>query len=183
MEDEADRLLEKLQPIKKLQDNLRRNISQIKELINQARKQANSVCYFHIHYVIVVNQWGKIILLRNYYSFETVFFLCTCGAWVPTNQRGHNINVCNKKLFFFYISLIYDHVFYKLNLEVRRATSYIHVFCKESNDTLSFKEIPIKMENHPQIHFFILTLIFFFLLKVFQIVNKKSLKGKKNKKN
>lgn len=43
LEDEADRLLEKLQPIKKLQDNLKRNISQIKELINQARKQANSV--------------------------------------------------------------------------------------------------------------------------------------------
>lgn len=43
LEDEADRLLEKLQPIKRLQDNLRRNISQIKELINQARKQANSV--------------------------------------------------------------------------------------------------------------------------------------------
>lgn len=45
LEDEADRLLEKLQPIKKLQDNLRRNISQIKELINQARKQANSVSF------------------------------------------------------------------------------------------------------------------------------------------
>ncbi|KAG7508024.1 laminin subunit alpha-2 isoform X5 [Solea senegalensis] len=43
LEDEADRLLEKLQPIKKLQDNLKRNISQIKELINQARKQANSI--------------------------------------------------------------------------------------------------------------------------------------------
>ncbi|XP_029318612.1 laminin subunit alpha-2 isoform X3 [Cottoperca gobio] len=43
LEDEADRLLEKLQPIKMLQDNLRRNISQIKELINQARKQANSI--------------------------------------------------------------------------------------------------------------------------------------------
>ncbi|XP_030201370.1 laminin subunit alpha-2 isoform X3 [Gadus morhua] len=43
LEDEADRLLEKLQPIKRLQDNLRRNISQIKELINQARKQANSI--------------------------------------------------------------------------------------------------------------------------------------------
>lgn len=43
LEDEADRLLEKLQPIKMMQDNLRRNISQIKELINQARKQANSV--------------------------------------------------------------------------------------------------------------------------------------------
>ncbi|TNM94818.1 hypothetical protein fugu_017577 [Takifugu bimaculatus] len=43
LEDEADRLLEKLQPIRKLQDNLRRNISQIKELINQARKQANSI--------------------------------------------------------------------------------------------------------------------------------------------
>lgn len=43
LEDEADRLLEKLQPIRTLQDNLRRNISQIKELINQARKQANSV--------------------------------------------------------------------------------------------------------------------------------------------
>lgn len=45
LEDEADRLLEKLQPIRKLQDNLRRNISQIKELINQARKQANSVSW------------------------------------------------------------------------------------------------------------------------------------------
>ncbi|XP_028252901.1 laminin subunit alpha-2 isoform X2 [Parambassis ranga] len=43
LEDEADRLLEKLQPIKRLEDNLRRNISQIKELINQARKQANSI--------------------------------------------------------------------------------------------------------------------------------------------
>ncbi|XP_062292940.1 laminin subunit alpha-2 [Scomber scombrus] len=43
LEDEADRLLEKLQPIKKLQDNLSRNISQIKELIKQARKQANSI--------------------------------------------------------------------------------------------------------------------------------------------
>ncbi|AWP20242.1 putative laminin subunit alpha-2 [Scophthalmus maximus] len=43
LEDEADRLLEKLQPIKRLQDNLKRNISQIKELINQARKQANSI--------------------------------------------------------------------------------------------------------------------------------------------
>ncbi|XP_072218688.1 laminin subunit alpha-2 [Leuresthes tenuis] len=43
LEDEADRLLEKLQPIKKLQDNLRHNISQIKELIKQARKQANSI--------------------------------------------------------------------------------------------------------------------------------------------
>uniref|UniRef100_H3DG70 Laminin subunit alpha 2 n=1 Tax=Tetraodon nigroviridis TaxID=99883 RepID=H3DG70_TETNG len=43
LEDETDRLLEKLQPIRKLQDNLRRNISQIKELINQARKQANSI--------------------------------------------------------------------------------------------------------------------------------------------
>lgn len=47
LEDEADRLLEKLQPIKKLQDNLKRNISQIKELINQARKQANSVSCWH----------------------------------------------------------------------------------------------------------------------------------------
>lgn len=52
LEDEAARLLEKLQPIKKLQDNLKRNISQIKELINQARKQANSVrclqsCMWH----------------------------------------------------------------------------------------------------------------------------------------
>uniref|UniRef100_A0A8B9RME3 Basement membrane-specific heparan sulfate proteoglycan core protein n=1 Tax=Astyanax mexicanus TaxID=7994 RepID=A0A8B9RME3_ASTMX len=43
LEDEADRLLEKLKPIQQLQDNLRKNISQIKELINQARKQANSI--------------------------------------------------------------------------------------------------------------------------------------------
>ncbi|XP_078505043.1 laminin subunit alpha-2 isoform X3 [Lissotriton helveticus] len=43
LEDEADRLLDKLKPIKELQDNLGKNISQIKELINQARKQANSI--------------------------------------------------------------------------------------------------------------------------------------------
>ncbi|XP_035384872.1 laminin subunit alpha-2-like isoform X4 [Electrophorus electricus] len=43
LEDEADRLLEKLKPIQELQENLRKNISQIKELINQARKQANSI--------------------------------------------------------------------------------------------------------------------------------------------
>uniref|UniRef100_A0A8B9U8R8 Laminin subunit alpha-2 n=1 Tax=Anas zonorhyncha TaxID=75864 RepID=A0A8B9U8R8_9AVES len=43
LEKEADRLLDKLKPIKELQDNLGKNISQIKELINQARKQANSI--------------------------------------------------------------------------------------------------------------------------------------------
>ncbi|XP_048106035.1 laminin subunit alpha-2 isoform X4 [Alosa alosa] len=43
LENEADRLLEKLKPMKELQDNLKKNISQIKELINQARKQANSI--------------------------------------------------------------------------------------------------------------------------------------------
>ncbi|KAJ8270754.1 hypothetical protein GJAV_G00118850 [Gymnothorax javanicus] len=43
LEDEADRLLEKLKPIRAFQDNLKKNISQIKELINQARKQANSI--------------------------------------------------------------------------------------------------------------------------------------------
>ncbi|KAL4649093.1 laminin subunit alpha-2 [Arapaima gigas] len=43
LEDEADRLLEKLRPIQELQNNLKKNISQIKELINQARKQANSI--------------------------------------------------------------------------------------------------------------------------------------------
>ncbi len=43
LENEADRLLEKLKPIQELQDNLKKNISQIKELINQARKQANTV--------------------------------------------------------------------------------------------------------------------------------------------
>lgn len=43
LEQEADRLIDKLKPIKELEDNLKRNISEIKELINQARKQANSV--------------------------------------------------------------------------------------------------------------------------------------------
>ncbi|XP_043920288.1 laminin subunit alpha-2 isoform X4 [Protopterus annectens] len=43
LENEADRLLNKLRPIKELQDNIGRNISQIKEMINQARKQANSI--------------------------------------------------------------------------------------------------------------------------------------------
>ncbi|XP_006885094.1 PREDICTED: laminin subunit alpha-2-like [Elephantulus edwardii] len=43
LEQEADRLLDKLKPIKELEDHLKRNISEIKELINQARKQANSI--------------------------------------------------------------------------------------------------------------------------------------------
>ena len=43
LEKEADRLMDKLKPIKQLQDNLGKNISHIKDLINQARKQANSV--------------------------------------------------------------------------------------------------------------------------------------------
>ncbi|XP_004846024.1 laminin subunit alpha-2 isoform X1 [Heterocephalus glaber] len=43
LEQEADRLLDKLKPIKELEDNLKKNISEIKELINQARKQANSI--------------------------------------------------------------------------------------------------------------------------------------------
>ncbi|XP_006926219.1 laminin subunit alpha-2 isoform X1 [Pteropus alecto] len=43
LEQEADRLTDKLKPIKELEDNLRKNISEIKELINQARKQANSI--------------------------------------------------------------------------------------------------------------------------------------------
>ncbi|XP_016060358.1 PREDICTED: laminin subunit alpha-2 [Miniopterus natalensis] len=43
LEQEADRLINKLKPIKELEDNLKRNISEIKELINQARKQANSI--------------------------------------------------------------------------------------------------------------------------------------------
>ncbi|ELW69407.1 Laminin subunit alpha-2 [Tupaia chinensis] len=43
LEQEADRLTDKLKPIKELEDNLKKNISEIKELINQARKQANSI--------------------------------------------------------------------------------------------------------------------------------------------
>ncbi|XP_043313066.1 laminin subunit alpha-2 isoform X1 [Cervus canadensis] len=43
LEQEADRLMDKLKPIKELEDNLKKNISEIKELINQARKQANSI--------------------------------------------------------------------------------------------------------------------------------------------
>ncbi|XP_062834900.1 LOW QUALITY PROTEIN: laminin subunit alpha-2 [Anolis carolinensis] len=43
LEEEADRLMDKLKPIKQLQDNLGKNISHIKDLINQARKQANSI--------------------------------------------------------------------------------------------------------------------------------------------
>ena len=46
LEQEADRLIDKLKPIKELEDNLKKNISEIKELINQARKQANSVSSF-----------------------------------------------------------------------------------------------------------------------------------------
>ncbi|XP_012788306.2 laminin subunit alpha-2 [Sorex araneus] len=43
LEQEADKLIDKLKPIKELEDNLKKNISEIKELINQARKQANSI--------------------------------------------------------------------------------------------------------------------------------------------
>ncbi|KAM9666921.1 laminin subunit alpha-2 [Trichechus inunguis] len=43
LEQEADRLIDKLKPIKELEENLKKNISEIKELINQARKQANSI--------------------------------------------------------------------------------------------------------------------------------------------
>ncbi|XP_036024630.1 LOW QUALITY PROTEIN: laminin subunit alpha-2 [Onychomys torridus] len=43
LEQEADRLVDKIKPIKELEDNLKKNISEIKELINQARKQANSI--------------------------------------------------------------------------------------------------------------------------------------------
>uniref|UniRef100_A0A4W3IED9 Basement membrane-specific heparan sulfate proteoglycan core protein n=1 Tax=Callorhinchus milii TaxID=7868 RepID=A0A4W3IED9_CALMI len=43
LEEETDRLLDKLKPIKNLQDTVGRNISHIKELINQARKHANSI--------------------------------------------------------------------------------------------------------------------------------------------
>lgn len=50
LEQEADRLIDKLKPIKELEDNLKRNISEIKELINQARKQANSVSSFYFQY-------------------------------------------------------------------------------------------------------------------------------------
>ncbi|KAG8510842.1 Laminin subunit alpha-2, partial [Galemys pyrenaicus] len=43
LEQEADRLIDKLKPMKELEDTLKKNISEIKELINQARKQANSI--------------------------------------------------------------------------------------------------------------------------------------------
>lgn len=43
LEEKTNSLLDKLKPIKNLQDTLGKNISHIKELINQARKHANSV--------------------------------------------------------------------------------------------------------------------------------------------
>ncbi|XP_078068970.1 laminin subunit alpha-2 isoform X6 [Mustelus asterias] len=43
LEEKTDKLLNKLKPIKNLQDTLGKNISHIKELINQARKHANSI--------------------------------------------------------------------------------------------------------------------------------------------
>lgn len=56
LEKEADRLLDKIKPIKELQDNLGKNISQIKELINQARKQANSVSpVFQKNYLLSID--------------------------------------------------------------------------------------------------------------------------------
>ncbi|XP_055492345.1 laminin subunit alpha-2 [Leucoraja erinacea] len=43
LEEKTNSLLDKLKPIKNLQDTLGKNISHIKELINQARKHANSI--------------------------------------------------------------------------------------------------------------------------------------------
>ncbi|XP_061425546.1 LOW QUALITY PROTEIN: laminin subunit alpha-2 [Lethenteron reissneri] len=43
VDDEVNRLLEKLKPIQVLESNLNKNLSQIKNLINQARKQAASI--------------------------------------------------------------------------------------------------------------------------------------------
>ncbi|XP_069778449.1 laminin subunit alpha-1 isoform X2 [Narcine bancroftii] len=43
IEIQANYLLDKLKPLKMLEDNLSRNLSEIKELINQARKQAASI--------------------------------------------------------------------------------------------------------------------------------------------
>ncbi len=79
LEDEADRLLEKLQPIKKLQDNLRRNISQIKELINQARKQANSVSCQHtiMSLTTVLQLFTLILMLTNKCKLTFFFFFFT----------------------------------------------------------------------------------------------------------
>uniref|UniRef100_UPI00398EB503 laminin subunit alpha-1 n=1 Tax=Pristiophorus japonicus TaxID=55135 RepID=UPI00398EB503 len=43
IEIQANYLLDRLKPLKRLEDNLSRNLSEIKELINQARKQAASI--------------------------------------------------------------------------------------------------------------------------------------------
>lgn len=67
LEQEADRLTDKLKPIKELEDNLRKNISEIKELINQARKQANSVSCFYFQYQELIVIWG-IIARRNAFT-------------------------------------------------------------------------------------------------------------------
>lgn len=76
LEDEADRLLEKLQPIKRLQDNLRRNISQIKELINQARKQANSVSMYNTLLWNYLSTISLMVLkegLSAFHSFTVIY--------------------------------------------------------------------------------------------------------------
>lgn len=43
VEAQASLLLDRLKPLKMLEENLNRNLSEIKELISQARKQAASV--------------------------------------------------------------------------------------------------------------------------------------------
>lgn len=43
VEAQASLLFDRLKPLKMLEDNLNRNLSEIKELISQARKQAASV--------------------------------------------------------------------------------------------------------------------------------------------
>lgn len=50
----SERLFDRLQPLKSLGENLSRNLSEIKEMINQARKQAASVSVAVTHCMIVV---------------------------------------------------------------------------------------------------------------------------------
>ncbi|KAJ8385914.1 hypothetical protein AAFF_G00178760 [Aldrovandia affinis] len=85
LEDEADRLLEKLKPFREFQDNLKRNISQIKELINQARKQANSIkvsvssggdCIRSYRPEIKKGRYNTIILnVKTTYADNLLFYL------------------------------------------------------------------------------------------------------------
>lgn len=101
LEKEADRLLDKIKPIKELQDNLGKNISQIKELINQARKQANSVSPISQKKIDLLSIDG--ILFSTFYFFSTLWILPDSKH--VEREQILEYNFSEKKRIFWWFSL------------------------------------------------------------------------------